>query len=475
MGDYMSKSIWQNIKTSSITSKKDIETDILIIGGGITGLTTLLNLKNENIILIEANQIGMGISAKTTGKISIMQEYNYQNIEKTNNKIIANQYLESQIYAVNLLKKIIKEYDIECDFKKNSSYLFTNDNKNIPKVIKEKNILSKYINCEVINSLPNNYPCIYGIKTDESYVFNPLKYINKIKEICPKKIYENTRAISIQKKLDYYLVKTNKNKIKTKKIIICTHYPFFIEKYKIPLKTTIEKEYVLSSIVDKAYNANMISNDDNIISIRYYEDKNMIFASNKEKLCNKINHRENMENLIRKYKNHFPYKITNTWYNYDIISNDYLPIIGKIKGENILFATAFNKWGMTNSVLAANIMSDIIKNNDNEYINLFSPYRKINKKKILNSITYILNNIKAYLNNKQKFIKYKNNCGIEYAIYKDKLGKEHKVINRCPHMKCKLTFNEIDKTWDCPCHGSRFNIDGKILKGPSTYSIIPKK
>ena len=471
----MNKSIWGKIETNSNTTNKNIETDILIIGGGITGMTSLLYLlpNNKKTILIEANKVGNGITNKTTGKINIMQEYNYQKIENITNNKTALKYLESQIYATNEIKKIINKYNINCDLEKNDSYLFTNQKEKINNILKEKEILEKRINIKTINKLPNNYPCIFGIKT-ESYVFNPLKYINKIKNICKNNIYENTRAITITKKLDYYLIKTNKNKIKAKTILICTHYPF-INKLFIPFKTTIEKEYIISAHTNNHYNINMISNDDEIISIRYYKD-NIIYTSNNSKLSKKLDHKKNINETIKNFKNHFNYPINNTWYNCDIISNDYMPIIGKIKNENILIATAFNKWGMTNGILAAKIMTDIINNKENEFINLFDPYRKTNIKKIINNIKYNYNNIKAYIKPKKQYnIKHIKENGIEYAIYIDNNNKEHKIINKCPHMKCKLIFNELDKTWDCPCHGSRYTIDGKIIKGPSTYSIIIKR
>ena len=103
----------------------------------------------------------------------------------------------------------------------------------------------------------------------------------------------------------------------------------------------------------------MISNDDEIISIRYYKD-NIIYSTNKSNLSDKLDHKKNMNEAIKKFKNHFNYPIKYTWYNYDITSNDYIPIIGKIKNENILVATAFNKWGITNGILAAKILTDII-------------------------------------------------------------------------------------------------------------------
>ena len=134
---------------------------------------------------------------------------------------------------------------------------------------------------------------------------------------------------------------------------------------------------------------------------------------------------------------------------------------------------------MTNSNLAGFIIKDIILKNDNKYIELFSPKRNINLAKIINFPINIFNNTKSFIGsklNKNKswyssniiFKKYK---GKEIAIYIDENKNKHIVYNKCPHLKCSLVFNEIEKTWDCPCHGSRFDIDGNVIEGPSNYNI----
>lgn len=470
----MKKSIWGFSDLSVRTTKKNIDTDVLIIGGGITGMTTalLLSDSNKKVCLIDANKVGNGITAKTTGKISVMQEYTYQKIYNIS-KNLAYDYLDSQVFAVKALVNIIKKYHIKCDLKKNDSYLFTNDKKNIDKIIREKDILDRVLKCEIINKLPNDYPCLYGIKTNYSYVFNPIKYISSIKEICNDKIdiYENTRALNISKKIDYFLVKTNKNKIKAKKVIICTHYPIFVKKLFFPIVTSITKEYVIGARVDKSYNSNMICNDDKVISIRYHDDF-MIYASGNDLLGGKLKHAYNMNNVISNFKKHFNFPIEYTWYNYDITSCDYLPIIDKVN-KDIFVATAYNKWGMSNSTLAAFILSDMVMGNKNQFADLVSINR--NSLKNLSCLKNMYDNVVTYFKPKKSNIKYEVKEGIEYATYTDKDGVSHRVINKCPHLGCKLIFNDFDKTWDCPCHGSRFNLDGKVIHGPSMFSIKPKK
>ena len=158
---------------------------------------------------------------------------------------------------------------------------------------------------------------------------------------------------------------------------------------------------------------------------------------------------------------------------------DNLPLIGRINNSNLLIGTGYNKWGMTNGTIAGKILSDIVLGNDNKYIDLFRLNRSINIKNYSNLVIYNFSNISNYVLSKVKnnysfyndSVKIITKDGIKYGIYTDKKGKYHIVKNLCPHLKCNLIFNNIDKTWDCPCHGSRFSIDGKCIFGPSVYDI----
>lgn len=172
------------------------------------------------------------------------------------------------------------------------------------------------------------------------------------------------------------------------------------------------------------------------------------------------------------------------WSNDDLMTPDRIPYIGKIQKGNsdLLLATGFNTWGMTNGTLAGMILSDIILGRKNKFEDMVDPLR-VNNFKYLNG--YLLNissNIKSYVQNyvyknKQWYtpcVKFESRNGKSIAIYKEK-GNEYIVYNKCPHLGCSLIFNGIEKTWDCPCHASRFNLEGKCIKGPSNYNISYKE
>lgn len=480
------KSLWQLYMRKNYTDKlsEDIETDVLIIGGGITGVTTAYFLKNSNlnIILIEKDHIGSGATAYTTGKLTYMQDLIYHKMDNNT----AKKYLESQKEAIKIVKEIINKNNIECNLELTSSYVFTDEYSKINNFKQEEKKYNELnIKYKSGNKLPIKFPCIYSLKTNSSYVFHPLKYLYSLKKILISnniKIYENTKAIDIDNKENYYIVKTDKFAIKAKYVVIATQYPFFIIPYLTPFKTSVEKSYIIAGLVDKNKKFQAISNLKPTHSIRYYTNKNktyILYSSGSHKVTNHICEEENYKSQVKKFKKELNSDIKYYFLNQDIMTDDGLPLIGRINNSNLLLATGYNKWGMTNGTIAGKILSDIILNKNNDYIELFKVNRKLNIKKVLNLTIYNYSNMKRYIISKVKtnYSFYNENVriivenGVKYGIYTDKYGKEYKVKNICPHMKCNLIFNNIDKTWDCPCHGSRFDKEGNVIFGPSVYNI----
>ncbi len=489
------KSLWiSGIKDESCKSlDKNICVDVLIIGGGLTGISTAFNLKDSklNIALIESDKIGFGVSSKTTGKLTYLQELIYNKLESNFNYDTAKKYLDSQIDAINIVKENVSKYNIKCDFVKNSSYTFTNNDKEITNFKKEEKILKKAnIKYEIINKLTNGYNCKYAIKVDDTYVFHPIKYIISLKNICIKngiKIYEDTTALKLKKESNHYICETKNNKIKAKWVVVATHYPFFVIQGLIPLKTHIEKSYISASITNDIKDFNVITNSYQIKSIRYPldKDKYIIFATNSHKLCDNLDRKKEYNKMVNEVHKSISRDIKFIWTNQDIMTNDNLPFIGVLnKNEpNLLIGTGYNTWGMTNATIAGKVLSDIILGNKNRYIDLFDPNRKFSMDKIKNFFVNSYLNGKAYVVTKLKKnypwyenkVRFENRNGVNVGIYTDEKGNEHIVRNLCPHMKCSLIFNMKDKTWDCPCHGSRFDIDGNVVEGPSVYGIKVKE
>lgn len=490
----INKSIWlKGIKNRRCTTlKNNIETDILIIGGGITGLSCAYFLRNYgfDITLVDSERVGYGQSSNSTGKLTYLQGSIYEKISNMYDISTASSYLNSQKDAIELVKDIIIENNIKCDFESNNSFVFTNKASEyamldtLVKLLENDKI--KYKNIKV---LPIKFPCSNCIKVDDTAVFNPVKYMGGLKEIIKNSnvnIYEKTKIIGIEKCTDEYIAQTENYKIKAKKIILACHYPFFLKPYFFPFKTKIKKGYLCASLTDKNRRFNAISDDDNVHSIRYHSDYKdyVIYAGEERNLGSNMDNEKNFDNLFWVVKTQLSENIKYYWFNYDIQTSDCLPLIGYLEKDNpnLLIATGYNAWGMTNGTIAGKIISELIMQKENKYSTLFDPNREFNVNKLTSYLSYNLLNgyhyILSKINKNPAFYKasmVKEIDGIKYGIYTDEDGNEFIVNNKCPHMGCGLVFNNIDKTWDCPCHGSRFDIKGKAVKGPSIYNISVDK
>ncbi|MBE6157099.1 MAG: FAD-dependent oxidoreductase [Firmicutes bacterium] len=482
-------SIWLEgiAKDKYPTLDKDIETDILIIGGGITGISTAYHLRKSKlkICVVDRGKVGLGISSKTTGKLTYLQDLIYTKLSKQHSCNSLKEYLNSQKDAIKLVESIIKKHGIDCDYTKQKSYLFASSVEEINKVKHEQELL-QYLKVKVQEEkIPLNLDSNYSISVSDTAYFHPIKYINSLAKICSQdgiEIYENSKITNIEKDKDIYVCTSGKNTITCKKVILACHYPFFVFPFVFPLKGHLERSYISASKVLENKTISGINVSKNTKSFRYHNDKlnnYLIYLSGSHSLAFKYNAKENFSKLVDEVYG-LKIKPEFIWSNIDIITNDYLPYIGLIE-DNLYIGTGYNTWGMTNGSIAGKILSDLVLGKENKYVKLFDPKR--GSSSVSSIIEDVFSSAKPFLSNKiiknktfysDKVIFAKKD-GKNIAIYIDNDGKKHIVYNKCPHLKCSLIFNEVEKTWDCPCHASRFDLDGNVIEGPSCYNISYNK
>lgn len=455
-----------NFPSTPLLQPVDAILDVAIIGGGITGLSTAYYLKDSNlkIALFDKEKIGQGVTSKTTAKITYLQGDIYQKLGSR-----AKEYFLSQKMAISELLRIIEKEYISCDLEQVRSILFTLEDNNVLKLNCERKLLDSF-HCHTFDVVDAKIKAGFGIT--DSYVFHPLKYLSGLCSVLLSKIlfYENTLVQNIKKEEDSYILETSFGDFKARNVVVACHYPFFLYPNFFPLKTYIQREYVNVSKVrsNKYYSA--INIDSNLHSIRFYNDY-LIYGSNRHKLTSKIDYGKNYEKSKSDFKKYFHRVPEFTWMNQDIVSHDLLPFIGEIS-PHLFIGTAYRGWGITNGTLAGKILSDLILHRENEFSSLFSPSR-MTISLFSNSFLGVFHYMKVYTEalwkkNNPTYIRIN---GIMYAIYEDKEHKIHKIRLLCPHMKCNLVFNSFDETWDCPCHGSRFDLDGNLIEGPAKENL----
>ncbi len=477
-------SIWNEGIKPSETKKLDMnkKVDVLVIGGGITGISCCYHLMNSKlkVALVEANHIGSGITSKTTGKLTFLQDGIYSKIKKASNLSNAKLYYEAEKEAIDVVKEIVEKEKIKCNLEESNSYLFTEDEQKIDTIKEEKEILESFgEKIKNVQKLPDGNICSYGIEAVGNYSFHPLKYLEELKKKLLQnnvEIYENSRVYSINDFENYYLCKVGDFFIQAKKVVLALHYPYFLTPFLMPFKVHLEKSYVGAFLEKDKIKFNSISLDKPVKSVRFYKngrDRYKIFLYGSRNIAMEVNDKKHFEQLEK-----FPYDYKYMWSNIDVMTGDYIPYIGEIK-DNLFLATGYNTWGMTNGSIAGVVIKDLILGHDNKYRDLFDPLRGV---KVVTLPLVFYSNGKSYLESKINLdkswyekVRIEEVGGKKIGVYVDSDSKEHKVYMKCPHMGCNVVFNEKEETWDCPCHGSRFDVDGKVIDGPANYNITYKE
>lgn len=459
---------------------KDIKTDVLVIGAGIAGILTayMLKQKGRDVVLIDAAEIASGNTKNTTAKITSQHDLIYSKLITEFGEEKARQYAKANELAIKKYKEIIEDKRIECDFEEKPAYVYS---LNEVDVLKEEAKAAKKLGiyAEFVQKANLPFKINGALKFNNQAQFNPLKFLKDI--LNELVIYENTRALEIKENL----VVTSGGNITAKNIVVATHYPIMNAPGYYFMKMHQERSYVLAlenkSEVDGMY----IDLNKEGYSFRTYN--NLL-------LLGGISHRtgENEEGgsydeLRKVAKRLYPKaKEKYHWSAQDCMTIDGIPYIGRYSSEtpNIYVATGFNKWGMTSSMVSAMIISDMILEKENDFSEIFSPkrfdlYLSINN--IANDLIETAKNFiaqKVYIPSSEiEHIKNGHGGIIEYngekvGVYKNKEGKEFFVSTKCPHLGCQLSWNADELTWDCPCHGSRFDYKGRLIGSPATKDLV---
>ncbi|OES46528.1 FAD-dependent oxidoreductase [Domibacillus iocasae] len=473
----------------------NLTVDVVVVGGGITGILTAWKLSKEGkkVALIEARKLTDGTTGFTTAKVTAQHGLIYDELISTFGEKKALLYYEATEEAIAFLKKTVNELKIECDFTPQDAYVYITTNEMRPMLEKELEAYEKLgINGGLAGetarkNLPFNVEEALVMR-DQAH-FHPVKFLEAIVQDMAERvhIFEDTRAEAI----DGRAVKTtNGYKVIADHIVVASHFPFNDFDGAYFAKLHPERSYAIGVKSESDINEGMyISEDKPSRSIRYATMEN----GEKLLIIGGENHpagRSDRE-MMRHYEEladfadrHFGAKeVLYRWSAQDLITLDRVPYIGRAH-ENIYVATGYAKWGMTNGTVAANIITDLIMKRDNRYAELYDPKRmkikpadmktfvtenaKVAKELIGGKLKSTTINIDALLPGEGGVVMVD---GKKTGAYKDEQGHCHLVDTTCTHMGCETTWNDAERSWDCPCHGSRFSYDGEVLEGPAIQPL----
>ena len=475
----------------------NLDVDVAIIGGGITGITSAFLLKQSGFktAVLEASRILHGTTGHTTAKITAQHDIIYSIINSKMDEESAKQYAEANQAAIQAIDTIIQQNNIDCDFSWQPAYIYTQDENYILQLQNEyETALKLGFSASFSEEVPLPFKVKAAVRFDNQAQFHPLKYLLALASFIPGNgsyLFENTKAIDIHTKSGPgYEISTDTGfRIKAPNVIIATHYPFYDGDGMYFARIYSERSYAIGITITDTYPGGMYITAENPgRSWRSHPMDNgeelVIIGGEHHKTGQGGDTQIHYQNLLETARNTFQVKeVLYRWSTQDYTTMDQVPYIGPLnsKDPGIYVATGFRKWGMTNGTAAAMILRDYILGNENEWAPVFIPSRvkpgASAGKFVTENVDVAKHLIKSKLKPAEKAEgkielqagegKVLEIEGKKRGAYRDMQGQLHIVDTTCTHMGCELSWNSAELSWDCPCHGSRFTYDGKVMEGPA--------
>ncbi|TWP44373.1 FAD-dependent oxidoreductase [Lentzea tibetensis] len=463
--------------------------DVAIVGGGITGLTTALLLKRRGlrVAVLEAGRVGGGASGNNTAKVTALQSTVYTTVTRTHGPAAAADYAKASVRAVDQVAELVASEQIDCGFRRAPAFTYAFSEREVNAVEEEFDAARRAgLPVRASADLDVPFDVHAAVRLDDQVALHPVRYLTGLARAVSgdgSQVFEHSRVTDVTE----HQVSTWDGAVAAPHVVIATHVPL-LDRGLYFARLELNRAYCIAARVPAGVpSALAISAGEEKWSISAYEDLLIVAGQS-----HRTGHRPSaspfgaLEAFARKHWD--VDEVTHRWSAQDPTSYDHLPMIGPyLPGSTSLYtATGFMKWGLTGGTFAASLLADLVTGKPNPFADRFSPHRlsltsaprlaRINAEVAVAMIGDRL--VPADASSSERLPRgeahvVRDGLG-KTGVYRDHDGQLHAVSMRCTHLGCLVRFNRAETSWDCPCHGSRFDVDGEVLEGPAT-SPLPRR
>jgi glycine/D-amino acid oxidase-like deaminating enzyme/nitrite reductase/ring-hydroxylating ferredoxin subunit len=470
----------------------EIDVDIAIVGGGIVGMTTARLLKDRGlrVAVVEALRVGRQVTGKSTAKVTSQHRLIYDEMASSFGSERAQLYAEAQQWGVEAIRDLVERFVIDCDLTSVDAYTYTLDVEMVPKIEAETERARAFgLPATMVRMADLPFDIRAAIRFENQAHFHPVKYIVGLARSVDGDgchVFENSRVIDWSPTR----IETSHGSVAARHIVMATHLPlgqvglYYSRAYPYA-------EPAVAAKIRRVPSGMFISAEQPTHSIRTHRSGDgsvyAIVIGSSFKPGHVDEERERFEEIERWLSENFDAEtIEYRWVNEDYRPMDGAPFVGwssSITGERYLVATGFNAWGISNGTAAGKMLASLATGTESPWLQLFDATRI---RPLAGASEFVKENVhvathlaKGYLATRPKssdelkrgqaaILEIK---GDRCAAYRDEDGSLHTVSAMCTHMGCIVGWNETDRSWDCPCHGSRFTLEGHVLHGPATRPL----
>lgn len=489
-------------------SIQDTEYDVAIIGGGWFGLITALKLHDEGkkVIVLEGDKIGYGTAGLSSGILSSYNHDLFRHYKDSDEDVSMNYGCMSED-GIDMLENIIQKYNIDCDWKRTKSYIYAPSYIHSPQL---KDMLEEYAFRASRYGLTAHYesrgedfldrPITENgvIELQHQAVLNPFTFLTSLADILYEKgvpIHENTRVNNVNFTTPFVISTIDGFYVKANKFVLATHLPF-LDRTAHFARCNAIKSYSMAFTLKKSrhmiHNV-YISSESDKISFRPTADGKVLIFSGVPHTSGEIPSDKpqdwGYEKLSEWIHKHFPVdEEVARWSGLDYFPADHRPYIGTsiVSKDSSYMATGFGNWGLAQGAMSAHIVANLILGKPNKFGSHFNATRLNIDSSLYEQAIHNLKTARHLITTRieKKFgiqdiedlapgqggICHDQRFGT-VAAYNDEHGHLHKFMPDCTHLGCLISWNQADKSFDCPCHGSRYGMKGEVLHGPAVHAL----
>lgn len=478
----------------------NLAVDVAIVGGGIVGLTaaTLLQRAGKRVAVVESRKMIEGVTGHTTAKVTSLHRLIYAELIEQFGEEKARLYAESNQAAISQIAAFIEEEQIDCNFERQSAYTFTESTHDLAKIEAEVEAAQKLgLPATFVREASLPFPIQGAIRLDNQAQFHPRKYLLALVNTLITNgayLFEETRALDVEEGSPCQVI-TDQGTVSAQDVIVATNLPI-LDRGLFFAKAFPKRSYIVGAPIDPAEApvGMFINTGSPYRSFRtaHADGSTLLLVGGEE---HKTGHATDTEERYQRLEVYardrfgvsaFDYR----WSTQDYTSADRVPYIGQLtpRSQHIYVATGFGGWGMTNGTLSGMLLADLILEKTNPWAKLYKATRAkpfLAKKSLKENLDSAQDWIGGRLVFPQgtSFSELARGEGKiltinqveKVAAYKDAQGTIHTVSPACTHLGCFVCWNSAEKSWDCPCHGSRFSYDGRVIHGPAVKDLAPKE
>ena len=476
-----------------------VEVDVAVLGAGITGLTaaTLLKEAGKTVAVVDAKRVGRGVTGYTTAKVTSGHGAIYASIESNFGADGARTYADSNQSALEWIADRVAGESIDCDFERVPNYVYAETAEEAQALRDEaKSGQRAGLPASFVDETPLPFEVAGAVRLENQAQFHPRKYLLALAAALPgdgSHVFELTRALDVHRG-EPHRVDTDRGEIRARDVIVATHIPF-LDRGLFFAKAHPHRSYALTIPIDtdRAPEGMFINAGTPTRSIRVVVDRDRQLL-----LVGGEGHRPGEEpDTERPYRTleEFARKefgvdgeVTHRWSTQDYLSVDRVPYVGRVtrRSDHLLTATAYGKWGLTNGTVAAHILTDDVLGRPNPWASLYDAKRlkpKASAKKLVVENAKVARHLvgdRFGVANRDAVDALQPGEGVvvraglhHVAVSRADDGSLRRVSAACTHLGCLVAWNSAERSWDCPCHGSRFTPDGSVIQGPAVSDLDP--